>query len=79
MALTQGLLAKLVADHAPDDLRGSAFGIFNLAIGVTLLVASVVAGFLWETIGSQATFIAGAAFALTAALLLLARPWRASA
>lgn len=74
MALTQGLLAKLVADHAPDDLRGSAFGFFNLATGVTLLIASVIAGLLWETMGPQATFIAGATFAVAAAMLtLLAR------
>lgn len=74
MALTQGLLAKLVADHAPDDLRGSAFGFFNLATGVTLLIASVLAGLLWETMGPQATFIAGATFAVAAAMLtLLAR------
>ena len=73
MALTQGLLTKLVADHAPDDLRGSAFGFFNLATGVTLLIASVVAGLLWDIVGSQATFLAGAAFALLAALMLLAQ------
>lgn len=79
MALTQGLLAKQVADHAPDDLRGSAFGIFNLAIGVTLLIASVVAGILWESIRSQATFIAGAAFALIASVMLLTLPWRSYA
>ncbi len=72
MALTQGLLTKLVADHAPDDLRGSAFGLFNLATGLTLLVASVIAGLLWETIGPQATFVAGGGFALLAALMLLA-------
>lgn len=71
MALTQGLLTKLVADHAPDDLRGSAFGFFNLAIGVALLIASVVAGLLWESIGSQATFLAGGAFALAATVMLL--------
>ncbi|MEZ5995427.1 MAG: MFS transporter [Hyphomonadaceae bacterium] len=74
MALTQGLLAKLVADHAPDDLRGSAFGFFNLATGVTLLIASVVAGLLWELIGAQATFIAGGAFALAAASMVLIFP-----
>lgn len=76
MALTQGLLTKLVADHAPDDLRGSAFGFFNLATGVTLLIASVVAGTLWETIGSQATFVAGGMFALVASAMLLA--WRST-
>ncbi|MGE0743527.1 MAG: MFS transporter [Hyphomonadaceae bacterium] len=72
MALTQGLLAKLVADHAPPELRGSAFGLFNLATGLALLLASVTAGLLWETMGAEATFAAGAAFACLAALLLLA-------
>lgn len=72
-ALTQGLLTKLVADRAPEDLRGSAFGFFNLATGVALLIASVVAGILWDIVGSQATFLAGAAFAVLAALMLLAQ------
>jgi MFS family permease len=70
MALTQGLLAKLVADHAAADLRGSAFGIFNLATGAALLAANVVAGILWDELGSQATFIAGGVFAAASALLL---------
>ena len=70
MALTQGLLTKLVADHAPADLRGSAFGFFNLATGLTLLIASVIAGVLWDMIGPQATFIAGGGFALLAALMV---------
>lgn len=79
MALTQGLLTKLIADRAPDDLRGSAFGFFNLATGVTLLFASVVAGLLWDTVGSQATFLAGGAFALAATAMLLTMPWRSDA
>jgi MFS family permease len=62
MALTQGLLAALVAATAPEDLRGTAFGIFNLASGVALLAASAVAGALWHAIGPAATFTAGAAF-----------------
>jgi len=64
MGFTQGLLATLIADAAPAELRGTAFGVFNLITGVALLVASVVAGFLWDQIGPQATFLAGAAFAL---------------
>jgi MFS family permease len=77
MALTQGLLSKLVADTAPERLRGSAFGIFNLVSGVALLLASVVAGALWSAYGPQATFIAGAGFALATVLGLLAyRPPR---
>ena len=70
LALTQGLLAKLVAQSAPADLRGSAFGLFNLATGVTMLVASAIAGLLWEDIGAAATFLAGAGFAVLAAVLL---------
>ena len=66
MGLTQGLLATLVADTAPVDLRGSAFGIFNLAVGIALLTASVVAGGLWDMYGPQATFLAGAGFAVLA-------------
>ena len=63
MALTQGLLAALVAATAPPDLRGTAFGVFNLASGVALLIASTLAGYLWQAVGPTATFIAGAAFA----------------
>jgi len=60
MGLTQGLLSALVADAAPADLRGSAFGIFNLTSGIVLLAASAIAGILWETHGPAATFYAGA-------------------
>ena len=71
MALTQGLLAKLVAERSPDALRGSAFGVFNLATGVTLLLASLTAGLLWEMLGPAATFLAGAGFAGAAAIAVL--------
>ncbi len=71
MGFTQGLLATLVADAAPAELRGTAFGVFNLITGIALLVASVVAGFLWDQIGPQATFLAGAAFALVTLVGLL--------
>ena len=74
MALTQGLMAKLVADHAPVHMRGSAFGLFNLATGITMLAASVVAGLLWDRLGMGATFAAGAAFASSALVLLLVAP-----
>ncbi len=63
MGMTQGLFAKLVADTAPDGLRGTAFGIFNLVGGGALLLASVMAGALWSAIGASATFLSGAAFA----------------
>lgn len=71
MGLTQGLLATLVADTAPENLRGTAFGIFNLALGVAMLIASVIAGALWQGLGAKFTFLAGAAFT-TIALLGLA-------
>jgi MFS family permease len=75
MGFTQGLLAALVADTVPPELRGTAFGMFNLVSGVALLAASVLAGALWEAVGPQATFLAGAAFAAAAlaGLLLLRR------
>ncbi|MEJ2481016.1 MAG: MFS transporter, partial [Acidihalobacter sp.] len=71
MAFTQGLLSKLVADHAPSALRGTAFGIFNLVVGVSLLLASVIAGGLWAALGPAFTFAAGAGFALLTMLGLL--------
>jgi MFS family permease len=70
MALTQGLLAALVAATAPAELRGTAFGVFNLASGVALLVASALAGFLWQAIGPGATFLAGATFTILATVAL---------
>jgi MFS family permease len=70
MGLTQGLLATMVAAAAPAHLRGTAFGIFNLACGVAMLAASVIAGWLWDRLGAPATFAAGAGFALAALVLL---------
>lgn len=68
MALSQGLLSALVADSAPEALRGTAFGVFNLATGGTLLLASVLAGVLWQVLGPDAPFAVGGAFALAATL-----------
>ena len=62
MGFTQGILATLVADTAPPELRGTAYGIFNLLGGIVLLVASVLAGALWDMIGPKGTFLAGATF-----------------
>lgn len=74
MGLTQGVLSKLVADVAPAALRGTAFGVFNLVNGVSLLLASVLAGALWSACGAGATFAAGGAFAgVTLVGLLLRR------
>jgi len=70
MGMTQGLLATMVADTAPDDLRGTAYGVFNLVSGVSMLLASVLAGFLWDAAGSAATFHAGAALSVGALLVL---------
>lgn len=72
MGLTQGLLATLVADTSPVDLRGTAFGIFNLAGGVAMLIASIIAGGLWDLYGPRLTFLAGAAFTAIALIGLLA-------
>jgi len=78
MGFTEGVFAAMVANSAPKDLRGSAFGIFNLLRGLVLLVASVAAGILWDEVGPQATFGFGSALAVaTVAALWLARPyWR---
>ncbi len=73
LGITQGLLATMVAGAAPPALRGTAFGFFNLASGVALLVASALAGLLWERIGGGATFAAGAAFSAVALGVLLLR------
>lgn len=71
MGLTQGLLSALVAGAVPAELRGTAFGMFNLITGIALLLASVIAGALWQGFGPQATFLAGAGFAVLAALGVL--------
>jgi MFS family permease len=72
MGFTQGLLATLVADTAPPELRGTAYGMFNLLSGLALLVASVLAGVLWEGVGPQSPFLAGAAFTILACAGLVA-------
>jgi MFS family permease len=74
MGLTQGLLSALVANAAPAELRGTAFGVFHLVTGVALLLASVIAGMLWQKIGPEGTFLAGAMFAAVALVGLLAQP-----
>ncbi|MER8420700.1 MFS transporter [Mesorhizobium sp. M1329] len=71
MGFTQGLLATLIADAAPAELRGTAFGMFNLVTGVALLIASVVAGALWDAMGPQGTFLAGAVFTVLTLVGLL--------
>jgi len=73
MGMTQGLLAVMVAQAAPPDLKGTAFGMFNLVSGIAMLAASIVAGVLWERVGAAATFYAGAAFSVLAAILIMVR------
>jgi MFS family permease len=75
MGLTQGVLAALIAATAPERLRGTAFGLFGLIAGLATLIASVLAGLLWDRIGAEATFLAGGAFAAAAliAFFLFAR------
>ena len=72
MGLTQGVLAAMVAGTAPAALRGSAFGVFNLISGVMLLVASVLAGALWQHVGPAATFVAGG---VMCCITLFGLPW----
>jgi len=76
MGLTHGILAALVADTSPPRLRGTAFGVFNLVSGIALLLASIIAGGLWDRYGAPVTFYAGAAFTAIALLGLLALRWR---
>ncbi len=73
MGMTQGLLAAMVADTAPPDLRGTAYGLFNLVSGIAMLIASAVAGLLWDRLGASFTFYAGGVFCLIALLGLSSR------
>jgi len=74
MGITQGLLATMVADAAPADLRGTAFGFFNLVSGLAMLLASVLAGLLWDRLGASFTFYAGATFCVVALVGLAWQP-----
>lgn len=76
MAMTQGLLATVVAEVAPAQLRGTAFGLFNLVSGLAMLLASVVAGVLWDRFGAGATFLAGAIFCAATLGGIYAKPRR---
>jgi MFS family permease len=76
MGLTQGLLSALVADTAPAQLRGTAFGVFNLVSGIAMLFASIIAGALWGWVGPEGTFLAGAVFTAIALVALPVAHWR---
>ena len=73
LGMTQGLLATMVAGAAPAHLRGTAFGFFNLASGIAMLIASILAGLLWDQLGAATTFYAGAIFSLLAFMMLALR------
>jgi MFS family permease len=73
MGMTQGLLATMVANAAPAHLRGTAFGFFNLMSGIAMLIASVLAGLLWDQLGASVTFYAGAVFSALAIGILIVR------
>jgi MFS family permease len=73
MGITQGLLARMVADTAPADLRGTAYGFFNLMSGLAMLIANVTAGVLWDRLGAAFTFYAGAVFCSVTLVGLLLR------
>jgi len=74
MGITQGLITTMVAETAPADLRGTAFGFYNLVCGIAMLLASVVAGFLWDRLGASVTFYAGATFCMITLGVLVLRP-----
>lgn len=76
MGMTQGLLATMVADAAPADLRGTAYGFFNLVGGFAMLAASAAAGLLWDRFGASFTFYAGAIFGALALIGLVLQAWR---
>lgn len=77
MGMTQGLLATMVADTAPEDLRGTAYGFFNLVSGLAMLLASVLAGLLWDQLGASFTFYTGAMFCIIALIGLGWQPiWK---
>ena len=69
MGFTQGLLSAMIAHASPPQLRGTAFGAFNLASGIAMLAASALAGALWQFVGPDATFWSGAVLAGISGLL----------
>ena len=71
LGITQGVLSALVGRTAPTHLRGTAFGLFNLLSGISMLIASLIAGFVWDLHGASATFLLGLVFCLVSLLLIL--------
>jgi sugar phosphate permease len=74
MGFTQGILAAMVAETAPASLRGTAFGVFNLACGICMLLASAIAGWLWDRHGAPATFFMGAVLAVVPLIMCALSP-----
>ncbi|MGP8471501.1 MFS transporter [Burkholderia sp. PR2] len=74
MGFTQGILAAMVAETSPAALRGTAFGVFNLVSGIAMLLASAIAGWLWERFGASTTFFTGAALATAPLIMCLFAP-----
>jgi MFS family permease len=70
LGMTQGILLAMVADRVPEHLRGTAFGFLNLLVGVALLPASLLAGWLWQSVSPEAAFLVGSGFAVAAIFLL---------
>ena len=70
LGMTQGVLLAMVADRVPENLRGTAFGFLNLLVGVALLPASLLAGWLWQAVSPGAAFAVGSGFAVAAIILL---------
>ena len=77
MGMTQGLLARMVVDASPADLRGTAFGFFNLMTGIAMLIASVLAGYVWDGLGAAYTFYVGAGISALALVGLSALNFQA--
>jgi len=71
MGFTQGILAAMVADVTPEELKGTAFGLFNLVSGLFMLSASVMAGALWESYGASITLCTGGVLSLVALVMLV--------
>jgi MFS family permease len=69
--LSEGAEKALVADLVPAEKRGTAFGLYNLAFGITVLPASLLMGALWDWRGPQTAFLVSAVLGAGAALLLL--------
>ena len=74
MGVTQGLLSTVISDNAPASLRGTAFGLFDFAVGVATFMASAAAGLFWSQGGSATAFVAGASVAALSLAILMLRP-----